>query len=218
MEGGNLGQNNRGVEGSLIDPEKKKDYEERIWRRAEEFSMIRQALEARLKEMDELFLAKPTASLNLHESEERADEENEYWETKEKIDEIKSEEDRLEESLISLGQGTAVESDLEILVPAETEEEKTISKRKQRILEEKKRLGLDPRGIMSEMYGEFGQEKMRLTTGRHAKGVKNLGSIDPLSAAYAFYHNTTDTHGGKVAHGKRGPSYVSSSGKRIRKK
>jgi hypothetical protein len=201
-----------------ISLEQKKEYEERIWQRAEEFSVIRNALQKKLDELDALFKEKPLESLNLYEQEKRRAEEDEYWRTQEKINEIKTEEDKLEKILADLDQGTITLADLEVLLPKQNEEEKHISKRKQKILEEKKRLGIDPRQIMGEMYGEFGNEKMHLTTGRHATGVKNLGLVDPLFAAAEFYYATTDTHGGKVAYGKRGDTYVSVSGKRIRKK
>jgi hypothetical protein len=59
-------------------------------------------------------------------------------------------------------------------------------------------------------------EPNRLTTGRRATGVKNAGSS--LDAEGEFFYRTADTHGGKVGYGKNGVSYVSSSGKRIRKK
>lgn len=199
-------------------PEKAKEYEEILWQRAEEFSIIRQALQKRLDELDDLFKESPLDSLNLHEQTVRQNQEKEYWETKSKIEDIQSEENKLENALIDLSSGVVNKEAIESLIPAQNEEERHISKRKKRILEEKKRLGIDPRQIMNEMYGEFGPEKMHLTSGRHATGVKNLGSVDPLTAAAEFYYRTTDTHGGKVDYGKHGNSYVSPSGKRVRKR
>ena len=201
-----------------ISQEKIAGYEELLWQRAQEFSIIRQALQQGLDELDKLFSERPLDSLNLHEQEVRRGEEKKYWETKEKIDEIKSEEDKLEEVLINLSSGDINEEEIKSLIPHQDEEERQLSKRKKKILEEKQRLGIDPRSIMSEMYGEFGPEKMHLTTGRHAGEVKNLGNIDPLTAATEFYYRTTDTHGGKVGYGKHSGSYVSPSGKRVRKR
>jgi predicted extracellular nuclease len=171
-----------------------------------------------MDELEILFKGKPLSSLNLHEREIRRREEGMYWEMKEEIDKIKQEEDKLETMLINLSSGIADEEEIKSLIPAQNEEEKQLSKKKRRILEEKQRLGTDPREIINEMYGEFGSEKMHLTTGRHATGVKNLGNVDPLTAAAEFYYRTADTHGGKVDYGKRSDSYVSPSGRRIRKK
>ncbi len=209
-------QNNLEVNGG--GQERMAEYEKLLWQRAEEFSLIRQAIEKRVEELDQLFNDRPIDTLNLHERDERMSEEKEYWEAKAEISSIQEEENKIEEALVELGGGVLDEEKVASLLPEQTDEEKKISKRKKAILEEKRRLGIDPRDIMSEMYGELGREKMRLTTGRHDKGVKNLGSIDPLSAAAEFYYRTTDSHGGKVDYGKRSASYVSSSGKRIRKK
>lgn len=209
MEG--IGQSHNRLENT-------KELEDALWARAEEFSTVRQALEAKAKELEEIFEHEPIESLNLHETQVRAEEEREYWETKSEINKIKEEENKLEQALVDLGAGVANIEEIKYLIPVQDEEENKLSKRKRAILEEKKRLGIDPRQIMSEMYGEFGTEKMRLTTGRHVKTVKNLGTVDPLFAASEFYYRTTDSHGGKVDYGKRSASYVSKSGKRIRKK
>jgi hypothetical protein len=60
----------------------------------------------------------------------------------------------------------------------------------------------------------------RITTGRHLRklGSSQLQGLESWKEAEElFYYLTADTHGGKVPHGKRGGSYVSKSGKRIRK-
>ena len=199
-------------------PEKIKKYEEALWQRAEEFSIIRQALQQKVDELERLFHERPLHTLNLYKQEVRGKEEREYQEIKDEIEKIIKEEKRLEEGLLNLASGILNKKEIESLIPSQDEEEVRISKRKRQILEDKRRLGVDPRDIISEMYGEFGAEKMHLTTGRHVRTVKNLGSIDSLDAAAKFYFQTTDTHGGKVAYGKRSPSYISPSGKRIRKK
>lgn len=204
------------IQNKLSDQEKNL-YLENAWQRAEEFSVIRQSLQKEADELYILFTDKPITSLGLHKQDLRREDEEKYWEIKGKIDEIKKQEDELEEIILKIEEGNVSKDEIEKVLPKQTEEEKHLSKRKRRILEEKRRLGIDPREIMSEMYGEFGSEKMHLTTGRHGNGVKNLGNTDPLSAAAHFFFATTDTHGGKVAHGKKGGSYVSVSGKRIRK-
>lgn len=206
------------IRNNIITPEQAEKYEEIIWERAGEFSLLRNALQKRIEEMDILFEQKPSNTLNLYEIELRQGEEKEYWEIKGKIDEIKREEDKLENLLLSLSDGTATLEDVESLVPEEDSEQRKISKRKAAILREKQRMGVDPINIIGDMYAEFGKETMHLTTGRHARKIKNLGTMDPLSAAHEFYYRTTDTHGGKVSHGKKSPSYVGASGRRIRKK
>ncbi|MEK7117898.1 MAG: hypothetical protein AAB861_03955 [Patescibacteria group bacterium] len=201
-----------------VDPAKRAEYEALLWQRAEEFAVVRGALQQRIDELEKIFAERPTSTLNLHEEVARREEEKEYWETKAEVKKIREQEDAIQKCLEDLDKNIVNSSELQTLLPTQTAEEKVVSKRKQRILEEKKRFGLDPRSIMDNMYAEFGMEKMHLTTGRHATGVKNLGSVDPLTAAAEFYYRTTDTHGGKVAYGKRSASYVNSSGKRIRKK
>lgn len=201
----------------ISEPEKAR-YEQLLWDRANELAVVRQALQSRLDELDVEFKSAPLESLNLHQQEERRLREDEYWRIKEKLDGIKGQESQIEQALVSLAHGTADLSQIDKLVARPEEESpETLPKRKQRILEEKQRLGIDPREIMADMYGEFGPEKMHLTTGRHAKRVKNLGLMTPEEAAAEFYYATTDTHGGKTRHGKKGDVYVSQSGKRIRK-
>ena len=56
-----------------------------------------------------------------------------------------------------------------------------------------------------------------LTTGRNRKALR--GQHHPIDAPEEFFHQTADSHGGKVRGGSRtkGPSYVGKGGKRIRK-
>lgn len=208
------------MEGVVVQmsPEKTKEYEEALWQRAEEFSVIRRALQQELEKLDKLFIERPLSSLNLYEKEKRGHEEKRYWEIKAEIEKIIAEENKLEDVILRLTANSITENEITHMLPEQNEEQRALSKRKKRILEEKQRLGIDPRGVMNEMYGEFGSEKMHLTTGRHVHAVKNLGSVDPLFAAAEFYYRTTDSHGGKVDYGKKSDSYVSPSGKRIRKK
>jgi hypothetical protein len=57
----------------------------------------------------------------------------------------------------------------------------------------------------------------RLTTGRHAKRIKNLASgTSADEAAVAFFEATKDTHGGKIKIKKKN-SFVGKGGRRIRK-
>jgi hypothetical protein len=60
----------------------------------------------------------------------------------------------------------------------------------------------------------------RITTGRHLKrlGPKQLEGTTIEEVPAKFFHETADTHGGKVKHGKKPGSYVTRGGRRIRKK
>lgn len=201
-----------------ISEKQKADFEKLLWKKAEELSEIRQALQVRLNELEQIFEKNPIESLNLHQVGIRRNQEGEYWRIKEKINDIKEQESQIEQALSDLDKGTADMSQIEKLTALPKQENsEALSKRKQRILEDKQRMGIDPREIMADMYGEFGSEKMHLTTGRNVKMVKNLGQVTPEGAANEFFHATTDTHGGKTKHGKKGDVYVSKSGKRIRK-
>lgn len=197
--------------------ESNKYYENLLWQEAAEVSDIRRGLEARHQELYERIQVAQKRGVNLHEDELLRKEEQEYWRIQEKLGDLKKQEAFIQELLEKLASGSIDVKELQrfLIKPEENKEE--LSKKKRRILEEKKRLGIDPREILYDMYGEFGSEKMHLTTGRHLKRVK-LGNAFLEDAAGEFFYRTTDTHGGKVNYGKRGPTYVSPSGKRIRKK
>jgi hypothetical protein len=79
---------------------------------------------------------------------------------------------------------------------------------------------LNERGTSKSAAPPPRSDPTRITTGNHLKRLgayqlQGIGSAD--EAAERFYSLTADTHGGKVPHGKRGGSYVSKGGKRIRK-
>lgn len=192
-------------------------YEGLIWQEADEVSKLRAGLEQLANELYQTIQGKQ-GKANLYEEEQLRKTESEYWRIQKKLESLKETEDNLQRVLIDISDGKIDLPTLKKMFVKQIEGEATVSKRKQRILEEKKRLGFDPREIMSDMYGEFGVEKMHLTTGRNLRRV-NLGSgVSSLDAGGEFYYRTSDTHGGKVAHGKHGPTYVSPSGKRIRKR
>ena len=218
--------------------EKIGEYEAILWQRAEEFSIIRQALQRKIDELDALFHDKPLHALNLYEQEVRGGEERKYQEIKDEIEKIELEEKKIEKALTDLGSGILNEEEIKSLIPVQDEEDRKLSKRRKRILEEeekeKKRLGddkkeEDPVGLMYRIYGDFwtGASVMpvapgaptNLATGRHKRKVTFNGGVDPLYAAERFFFETADTHGGKVAFGKKhGPTYVGQGGRRVRKK
>ena len=70
--------------------EKTREYEATLWQRAEEFSIIRQALQHKIDELDALFHDKPLYMLNLYEQEVRGGEERKYQEIKDEIEKIES--------------------------------------------------------------------------------------------------------------------------------
>ena len=218
--------------------EKIREYEATLWQRAEEFSIIRQALQQRVDELDVLFHEKPLQALNLYEQEVRGREERRYQEIKDEIEKIESEEKKIEKALTDLGSGILNENEIRPLIPVQDEEDKKLSKRRKRILEEeekeRKRLGddkkeEDPVDFMYRIYGGFWTgasiipvapgAPTNLATGRHKRKVTFNGGVDPLYAAERFFFETADTHGGKVAFGKKhGPTYVGQGGRRVRKK
>jgi hypothetical protein len=207
-------------EQSIESGDQRQYHEQLLWDKASDLDSLKKGLQQRLAELDAEFTEKPTHSLNLHQRELRAAQENEYWRLKEKIDEISAEENRVQKVLEDIGNDRNVDlKELNTLIKQPTREDQTkLSKRKQRILEEKQRSGIDPREINYFIWREFGSDAMALTTGRHAKGVKNLGNVSPDQASNEFFYRTADTHGGKVDHGKKGNMYVTKSGKRIRKR
>ena len=198
----------------ILSESKKADYSDLLWRHVEYLSELKNPLTQHQMELYQEVAAMRNHHLNLYEQELLAKKETEYWRISEKLQDIKDQEDQLIQTLQNLEAGIIDEEVIQKLVP-QTQETGHISKKKRRILEEKERLGIDPREIAWDMYREFGSNQTRLTTGRHRKQVK--GSFDPTSAADEFFYRTADTHGGKVSHGKKSGYFTTISGKKIRK-
>ncbi len=197
----------------------KTHYEGLLWAKAGELAVVRKALATRKEELERIFTERPNEKLNLHELDARRGEEDEYFRINAKIQEIERQEKEIEDMLSDFDQGKLDALRIESLARGpDISDERKLSKKRQRILEEKQRLGMDPREIMADMYREFGSEKMHLTTGRNLSRVRNLGQMTPEQAASEFFYRTTDTHGGKTEHGKKGDTYISPGGKRIRKR
>ena len=181
------------------------EWEGLLWQRAEEISGLRTTL----KDIEETLFQEVESMkrrpLNLHEKDILAEKEAAYWKASQERHRAEEEETRLEQALRDIANKVVNVQVLQTLVKIPTQEERRISKRKARILEERERLAklekersnliFDPLAV-----GEA-QQVTHLTTGRHATGIK--GSINPADAEREFYYRTTDTHGGKVGHGKK---------------
>jgi len=195
-----------------------KELEQRLWAKAEELSEIRRGLAERMKELYAKINGGDVGGIGLQAEQLRANLENEYWRLDAKVNDIKELEAKIEVMLegLDLGEANSEEIGNFLAEPEHEQEGEKLSRYKQRILEEKQRLGIDPREIRADMYDEFGSEKMHLTTGRNA-GHRVKGTFNSTDAEKEFFSRTADTHGGKVEHGKKGDTYISKSGKRIRK-
>lgn len=208
---------------------KKAHYMDRLWKKAEEFSDLRVKLQ---KEADNLYIrvqAKDVDATGLHAKDLIRELQDRYYRTLKEIEEVKLNENELQRAIESLDTGSW---DEEVIVNLLGKEDgPKLSKRRQRILEERQRTGVDPRSgdLVNDPYGfkidtyivrQQGVGSNKLTTGKRGKGIKgNLGSgtMDAKSIERRFYESTQDTHGGKVKYGKDGQSFVSKSGKKIRK-
>lgn len=198
---------------------KKEYYEKRLWDEAEHLEETRNALLERQK----LLYGKLNDSANpIKDFDLRRKMEDEYWNISKSLEAVAQKENQIQSLLEQLNKGNIEESKLKGLFPYEDQTEKDrITKNKAHRLEQL-------RAIREGNTGDFGYDDVprrsggsylepnRLTTGRHATGVKNVGSS--LDAEGEFFYRTADTHGGKVDYGKNGVSYVSSSGRRVRKK
>lgn len=196
----------------------RKQYKDLLWQRADDLSEIREPLVEHQMQLYEEVEEMQTQNLNLYEQDLLAKKERAYWRVIGKLQDIANKEDQIEETLQGLEEGTISEERLMEIVPSPEDEEEQLSKRKQKILEERERLvklGHDPSEIEWDLYAEFGSDPTRLATGRNRRRIK--GSFHPATAAGEFFFQTTDTHGGKVKHGKMGNFYTTRSGKRIRK-
>lgn len=158
-----------------------------------------------------------------------------YEELKRLIEKLAEDEGRIERALLSLEAGEVV--NLAEFLGESREENSALSKKKrsaqkdeQYLREQNAHLAaaaevLDPRLTLQRLYEFYGlgnplpsPQQRRLTTGRHATGVK--GSFSPEEAEHAFFDATIDTHGGKSrrSHHKKAGIYVRRDGKRIRKR
>ncbi len=205
----------KGFEKNTSRQKEQVDYEKLIWVKAEELGDLEKEIQAHLESLEEKISARPFRSLNLHKREERAEDEKVYWQLQAELRKLQEDENRLQQYLEDLERGVVDDELIKGFLSQvrESQDETRISKRKKRILEERERSGVDPRNVDSELG--LGANPSSLSTGRHLKRVKTGGHDDPVGA---FYYYTTDTHGGKVGHGKDGRTYVSKSGKRIRKR
>lgn len=194
---------------------KKEEYEKLLWEKTELIHESKQELKRESIAVFEEIRKMNSGNLNLHQMTELKKKEDRYWQIEKEIKMLEEEEIRIEGLLDDLQSGNIDESKIKELIKGlDTENKEHISKRKQRILEERARLGED---IIDIDYGPGGRPQVaHPTTGRNLKSVKM--NMDSFSAAGEFFYRTADTHGGKVDAGKDGNQYASKSGKMIRKK
>jgi len=207
--------------GPLNSAQLRSKYEGLLWQRADDLSQLSAPLTEHQNQLYQEVQTMRSRHLNLHERDVLAKKEDDYWRIQGKMQDLAKQEDEIVEALRGLENGTVDENRLRKIAPPPPEETTQLSKRKQKILEERMRLGDDPREISWDIYREFGSREFgsnptRLTTGRHQKRIS--GSFHPVTAEDVFYFRTADTHGGKVGHGKKGGSYATPAGRRHRKK
>ncbi|TSC70432.1 MAG: hypothetical protein CEO12_366 [Parcubacteria group bacterium Gr01-1014_46] len=208
---------------------KKAFYEEKIWQKAEELSSTRVGL---IRESEEIFAQVQSGNvgaIGLEAKEKSSQLQVKYFGLLSQVEEIKKQETILEEALTRVNNNDIDEEYLDELLSVEKEK---LSKRKQRIMEERAVTGVDPRSgdIVGGLYGgkidsyivkTTASDPRRITSGHHAKRIKgNLGSgsFGDKDIERQFFVATQDTHGGKAGYGKKGKTYISSTGKVIRKK
>lgn len=207
-------------------------YEPLLWQRADELAEERQEIEERHNALYEEAASLRAGRLGPFEKETLGEKEKEYWELEAKIRDIKGQENAVEEALLGLADGKINEEDLKNILPEQTGEEKQkVSKRKQRILEQKERdrqnaerwgvLGMEDNPLLPKedsmfIHKPLGANPTQITTGQKRKNLK--GSIDPGEAEGLFYEQTKDTHGGKSGRHVEDAYIDPKSGKRIRKK
>lgn len=190
------------IEISIADKNK---YENSLWEEANKLSESRRQIEEKINILyEQINKNNPADDLLALETD--------YWQAKNVLEKLEREENKIQDYLEKLADNSINENDLTFLKSLNKTDEKKLSKKKQKILEERQKFGEiinDPHALK-----EFSNEKMRITTGRRAKSIKN---VDTGSAEREFIYRTADTHGGKGAI-KKGDTYISESGKRIRKK
>jgi hypothetical protein len=190
-------------------------YKPLLWQRAGKLQSLRNSLQDHQMKLYGQIEEMQNRHLNLYEQEQMGKKELEYWRIQEKMEDITNMEDEIVQAIESLEDGTASEEGLQEIAPPPVKETEELSKKKKRMQEEEERLGISQAEIDWDLDVAFGPNPTRLTTGRNRKRLKGSYNLDV--AADEFFYQTTDTHGGKVKHGKRGGSYVGSGGRRVRK-
>lgn len=223
----------------FIDPSKIEEIETKFWVKAGELSSRREDCKNQQDELEKKISELKKKGLNLHTEQVVGEMERQYWRLGAIIDSIKTLEFQLEEGLEKLQKGSLTYNDLDFFGLSLSEEsEGKLSKKKAAIRkdEERYRKILKERGVSEEdlqldpifysLSGDIGPthvpggpNETRLTTGRNLRKIKSTANLqfNPFNAESEFYHRTADSHGGKVGHGKKGDSYVSKGGKKIRK-
>lgn len=196
-----------------------------LWQRAEELSEERNRLSDESAYLYTDLEEKRRA--RSHADEESMKKEKRYWELGERMREIEAEEAEIQNLLEKISENVVTENDLERIRMLTTLRRKKASptksegkKKKETKITQSKSSQTEEFNALEDIFGNSGSvnDPNRLTTGRHAKRVK--GNISVTDAEGEFFHRTADTHGGKVDYGKKKEkdTYVSRSGKRIRKR
>lgn len=196
--------------------DEKKIVEKFLWGSAEASQQERIDLEKRISILETEIANMWSGRLNLHEQDILANKEKEYQQLTSQLGQKKQIENEAWHKLTEWELGIMnPEVKNELLQTIEGNE--PLSKRKQRIEEEreriKKNLNIIDDEYATQIAHKGGQQGTHLTTGRH--GTSITGNFSPEEAPEKFYDATTDTHGGKVSYGKR--PRKSAGGKTIRK-
>lgn len=210
---------------------KKAYYEEKLWTKAEELSGQKIQLQIEIEKLYQKIQSGDLGGIGLYAQELKVKKEKEYGLLEEELAELKERENEVQKALEAVDRGEIDEAKLTEIVGQEGQQK--ISKRKQKILEERQRSGIDPRdgsvvalegtglGVGDYIVKNYGPDSRRITTGHHAKGIKGVIKSergDYKDVEGQFYKATQDTHGGKAKYGKTGESYTSKSGKHVRKR
>ena len=191
--------------------------EDFLWKKAESLQQARIDLEKKISILETEIANMRSRRLNLHEQDVLGKKEDEYQILTPQLNQKKQEEEEIQKKLIDLEYGMmSAEIKNEIIHAVKGDD--VISKRRQKIKEEQSRIQKELNIIdgryAAQIARKGGQQGTHLTTGRHATQIK--GNIDTTKAEEEFYRKTTDTHGGKVAYGKR--QRKDAGGRTIRKK
>ncbi|MEK7520246.1 MAG: hypothetical protein AAB581_03345 [Patescibacteria group bacterium] len=186
--------------------------EDSLWTSAESAQQMRVFLEKRIGKLVAEVTEMRKNRLNLHEQEIMDEKEQKLLLLTRQLEQKKQEEEEIQKKLESLENGS-MSFEVKHELTQALQENDSLSKRKQRIQEERDRIleEMKRTGEYSEhepgkalkiatQLARQGGKQGPLTTGRHASHIKN---VDTSSAEGEFYFHSADTHGGKVGYGKR---------------
>lgn len=151
--------------------------------------------------ISELQTKDATRQLNLAGKDTLAELTKRYWQIGKDLDQLKEQLAQLEDEWLRYAETGEIQPKRQLQYDTAATEfvaahQPHVSRRKQRIAEEKARTGSDPRNSPDPLV-PVGDGYYHLASGRNRTALKSSHGVAAYAAEGAFYQETVDTHGGK---------------------